>query len=158
VNYVKLDRLPPPGEWGPIINAMKNGEYFVTSGEVLISNYSIEGSGVVDNTYRLPGAMRHFAGSSASCRRAVGLNLSKQSGVSSPEPPIQTVRCCLYLRVSTQDQNCDLQRRELTEYAHRRGWEIVETTEGHFEDCPKIIPLSHAPRITNSPRPMPAGA
>lgn len=45
VNYVKLDRLPPPGEWGPIINAMKNGEYFVTSGEVLISNYSIEGSG-----------------------------------------------------------------------------------------------------------------
>jgi hypothetical protein len=24
---------------------MKNGEYFVTSGEVLISNYSIEGSG-----------------------------------------------------------------------------------------------------------------
>jgi hypothetical protein len=45
VNYVKLDRLPPPGEWGPIVNAMKNGEYFVTSGEVLISNYSIEGSG-----------------------------------------------------------------------------------------------------------------
>jgi hypothetical protein len=31
VNYVKLDRLPPRGEWGPIINAMKNGEYFVTS-------------------------------------------------------------------------------------------------------------------------------
>jgi hypothetical protein len=45
VNYVKLDRLPPPGEWGPIINAMKNGEYFVTSGEVLISSYSVEGSG-----------------------------------------------------------------------------------------------------------------
>jgi hypothetical protein len=45
VNYVKLDRLPPAGEWGPIINAMKNGEYFVTSGEVLISNYSIERSG-----------------------------------------------------------------------------------------------------------------
>jgi hypothetical protein len=45
VNYVKLDHLPPPGEWDPIINAMKNGEYFVTSGEVLISNYSIEGSG-----------------------------------------------------------------------------------------------------------------
>jgi hypothetical protein len=45
VNYVKLDRLPPPGEWGPIINSMKNGEYFVTSGEVLISSYSVKGSG-----------------------------------------------------------------------------------------------------------------
>jgi putative DNA-invertase from lambdoid prophage Rac len=42
----------------------------------------------------------------------------------SPEAP--TVRCSLYLRVSTQDQNCDLQRRELTEYVQRRGWEIVE--------------------------------
>jgi hypothetical protein len=45
VNYVKLDPLPPPGEWGPIIDAMKKGDYFVTSGEVLISNYAVEGSG-----------------------------------------------------------------------------------------------------------------
>ena len=37
-----------------------------------------------------------------------------------------SVRCCLYLRVSTHDQNCDLQRRELTEYAQRRGWQITE--------------------------------
>ena len=38
-----------------------------------------------------------------------------------------SVRCCLYLRVSTSDQNCDLQRRELTEYCQRRGWTITET-------------------------------
>jgi putative DNA-invertase from lambdoid prophage Rac len=48
------------------------------------------------------------------------------NGVSSSEAPLQAVRCCLYLRVSTQDQNCDLQRRELTEYVQRRGWEVVE--------------------------------
>ena len=45
VNYVKLDTLPPPGEWGPIVNAMAHGEYFVTSGEVLIPSYSVEGTG-----------------------------------------------------------------------------------------------------------------
>jgi len=45
VNYVKLDRLPPPGEWGPIVDAMTRGDYFVTSGEVLIPSYSVEGSG-----------------------------------------------------------------------------------------------------------------
>jgi hypothetical protein len=45
VNYVKLDHLLTPGEWDLIINAMKNGEYFVTSGEVLTPNYSIEASG-----------------------------------------------------------------------------------------------------------------
>ncbi|HLH37645.1 MAG TPA: hypothetical protein VKX39_00740 [Bryobacteraceae bacterium] len=47
VNYVKLDRLPPPGEWGPIVDAMKKGDYFVTSGEVLIPRFVIEGSAVV---------------------------------------------------------------------------------------------------------------
>ena len=45
VNYVKIDKLPSPGEWGTIVNAMEHGEYFVTSGEVLIPSYSVEGTG-----------------------------------------------------------------------------------------------------------------
>jgi len=45
VNYVKLDRLPTVDDTSPIINAMKRGDYFVTSGEVLISSYSVEGTG-----------------------------------------------------------------------------------------------------------------
>ncbi|MGA3234707.1 MAG: hypothetical protein ABSG03_00275 [Bryobacteraceae bacterium] len=45
VNYVKIDSVPPPGEWGPIVNAMKTGNYFVTSGEVLITSYSVQGAG-----------------------------------------------------------------------------------------------------------------
>jgi hypothetical protein len=45
VNYVKIGDVPPPGEWGPIVNAMKSGNYFVTSGEVLISSYSVQGTG-----------------------------------------------------------------------------------------------------------------
>ena len=34
------------------------------------------------------------------------------------------MRAALYARVSTNDQNCDLQLRELREYALRRGWEV----------------------------------
>ena len=45
VNYVKIGDVPPPGEWGQIIDAMKTGDYFVTSGEVLISSYSVQGAG-----------------------------------------------------------------------------------------------------------------
>ena len=45
VNYVKLERLPTVDDTSPIINAMKRGDYFVTSGEVLISNYAVEGTG-----------------------------------------------------------------------------------------------------------------
>ena len=47
VNYVHLERLPPPGDWGPIVDAMKKGDYFVTSGEVLISRWGIEAGAVV---------------------------------------------------------------------------------------------------------------
>ena len=45
VSYVKVDRLPGSDDWSPIIDAMKRGDYFVTSGEVLIPSYSIEGAG-----------------------------------------------------------------------------------------------------------------
>src|SRR5258708_36565709 len=34
-------------------------------------------------------------------------------------------RCALYARVSTVDQNCEMQVRELREYATRRGWEVI---------------------------------
>lgn len=45
VNYIKIPALPAPGDWTSIVNAMKNGDYFVTSGEVLISNFALQGSG-----------------------------------------------------------------------------------------------------------------
>src|SRR5712692_11920979 len=35
-----------------------------------------------------------------------------------------SMRAALYARVSTSDQNCEMQLRELREYARRRGWEI----------------------------------
>ena len=44
-NYVKLASLPTDGDWNPIINAMKRGDYFWTSGEVLVTNYAVQGAG-----------------------------------------------------------------------------------------------------------------
>jgi len=35
------------------------------------------------------------------------------------------VKTAIYARVSTTDQNCEMQLRELREYALRRGWEIA---------------------------------
>ena len=45
VNYVKLDRVPKVDDMSPLIDVMKRGDYFVTSGEVLISSYSVQGTG-----------------------------------------------------------------------------------------------------------------
>jgi hypothetical protein len=45
VNYVRVDPLPNPQNWSAVIDAMRRGDYFVTSGEVLIPSYSVEGTG-----------------------------------------------------------------------------------------------------------------
>jgi hypothetical protein len=45
VNYVKLDRLPKFNDWSPVCRALRSGEFFVTTGEVLIPNWTIEGEG-----------------------------------------------------------------------------------------------------------------
>jgi len=35
----------------------------------------------------------------------------------------------VYVRVSTADQRCELQVRELREYAERRGWQFADIFE-----------------------------
>ena len=46
VNYVKLAGVPKFDEdWTPVVRAMRAGDYFVSSGEVLFRNWGIEGSG-----------------------------------------------------------------------------------------------------------------
>jgi hypothetical protein len=46
VNYIKLNRLPAFDEdWSPVINSMRAGDFFVTSGEVLFKSFSLEGTG-----------------------------------------------------------------------------------------------------------------
>jgi len=44
--YLKLDRVPGPEEdWTPILRTLRDGNFFVTTGEILISNFAVEGSG-----------------------------------------------------------------------------------------------------------------
>ncbi len=45
VSYVKLPALPPADDVTPLISALMRGDYFVTSGEVLIPGFSVNGSG-----------------------------------------------------------------------------------------------------------------
>jgi len=46
INYVKLDRLPGPTEdWTPILRSIRNGDFWVSTGEILIKNYAVEGTG-----------------------------------------------------------------------------------------------------------------
>src|SRR4029453_14047247 len=46
VNYLKLDTTPgPDADWSPVLKAMRDGNFFGTTGEILIKNYVVAGSG-----------------------------------------------------------------------------------------------------------------
>lgn len=45
VNYVKADRLPPFDSYGELLEPVREGEFFVTTGEVLLPSWSIGGDG-----------------------------------------------------------------------------------------------------------------
>jgi hypothetical protein len=46
VNYLKLDRVPGPDEdWSPVLKALRDGQFFVTTGEILIRSYGVEDNG-----------------------------------------------------------------------------------------------------------------
>lgn len=45
VTYLRMDDLPPPGEYAPIVQALASGDYFVSSGEVVIPDHTVEVDG-----------------------------------------------------------------------------------------------------------------
>ena len=46
VNYLKMDVVPGPDQdWSPVLKAMRDGNFFVTTGEILIKNYVVAGAG-----------------------------------------------------------------------------------------------------------------
>jgi hypothetical protein len=45
VTYLRLDALPAPGNYAPIVGALSRGDFFVTSGEVLIPTHRYDGVG-----------------------------------------------------------------------------------------------------------------
>ena len=45
VSYLRMNALPEPGNYSPIIDVLMGGDYFVTSGEVLIPSHRYRGTG-----------------------------------------------------------------------------------------------------------------
>lgn len=45
VNYIKLDKLPTGADYSSIIKVLNDGDYFVSTGEVVIPSHSLSGAG-----------------------------------------------------------------------------------------------------------------
>lgn len=51
INYLKLDAIPKFADgWQSVLDALRNGQYFTTTGEVLISEFTIDGKSSGDVT------------------------------------------------------------------------------------------------------------
>ncbi len=47
VDYVQLEQTPTVEDWSPLVRALAAGRFFVTTGEVLIKNFKLEGTTAV---------------------------------------------------------------------------------------------------------------
>ncbi len=45
VNYVKLERVPSIDDGAMLVRVLRDGDFFVSSGEILLRNFSVEGAG-----------------------------------------------------------------------------------------------------------------
>lgn len=60
VNYLKIDHTPgTDDDWSPVIQTLSAGKFFVTTGEIYIRNYAVQGTGnrrtiVADVDYTFP--------------------------------------------------------------------------------------------------------
>ena len=46
LDYLKIDKVPGPDEdFTPVMKALRDGNFFVSTGEILIKNYSVAGVG-----------------------------------------------------------------------------------------------------------------
>ena len=43
INYLKLDRTPSSSDWSEVVTALRSGDYFVTTGEILIRDFTLNG-------------------------------------------------------------------------------------------------------------------
>jgi hypothetical protein len=46
VNYLKIESVPGPDQdWSPVLKSLRDGSFFVSTGEILIKNYALTGTG-----------------------------------------------------------------------------------------------------------------
>jgi hypothetical protein len=55
VNYLKLDRRPTSDDWSPVLGVLRAGDFFTTTGEVLIHSFEVKsGKAIADLEWTFP--------------------------------------------------------------------------------------------------------
>jgi hypothetical protein len=55
VNYLRLARMPTCDDWSPVLDVLRRGDFFVTTGELLIHSFDVEdGKAIADLEWTFP--------------------------------------------------------------------------------------------------------
>ncbi len=92
VNYLRLAQRPTSDDWSPVLKVLRAGDFFTTSGEVLIHSFEVKaGKAVADLEWTFPLAQVELvAGDGAkSVRKTVPLPATKEFGRAVFEWPVE---------------------------------------------------------------------
>ena len=91
VNYLRLAKLPSADDWSPILNTLRRGDFFVTTGEVLLDSCRVEGGKLrADVEWTLPLRQAELVTSDGKTveRKTIPLRDTKQFGRRTFEWPL----------------------------------------------------------------------
>jgi hypothetical protein len=93
INYVRLDKLPNSRNWTPLMQALSRGDFFVSTGEVLIRSCRlVEGKVQAELEWTLPLGQAELVTSDGKTvkRRTIPLPETKEFGRQRFEWPVET--------------------------------------------------------------------
>jgi hypothetical protein len=91
VNYLKLDRVPGCADWSPVLRVLRAGDFFTTTGEVLIHSFEVrDGKAVADLEWTFPLSQVELVTSDGkqSSRRTIPLHGTGEFGRKTFEWPL----------------------------------------------------------------------
>jgi hypothetical protein len=93
VNYLRLAKKPTPDDWSPVLDVLRRGDFFVTTGEILIHSFNVkEGRATADLEWTLPLRQAELVTSDGKTvhRRTVPLPETTEFGRKMFEWPLET--------------------------------------------------------------------
>jgi hypothetical protein len=106
VNYLRLAKMPSSDDWSPVLDALRRGDFFVTTGEVLVHAFEAkEGEVVADLEWTFPLAQVELAwwDGSAVGRRTVRLDETAEFGRRTFRFPLPELQGARWVRLEAWD-------------------------------------------------------
>ncbi len=106
INYLRLAQMPSKDDWSPVLDVLRRGDFFVTTGEVLIHSFDAkDGKATADLEWTFPLAIAELAwwDGTAVRHRTVRLDETSEFGRKTFEFPLPELKDARWVRLEAWD-------------------------------------------------------